>query len=284
MAGPGWQYRFEHDPLSGAASGTFSIGRRTLIALSDGFLVMSPTFLGTVERPTAGDEVLRSAYGQSLLPLGCFFLPGDENVLVDTGFGPVEHEGEIVGGRLLDNLAHHGVRLQDVHIVALTHLHADHVGWVGDATGRPVFPNAKFVLGHDDWEYFMSRDETLEPHIRESLRWLDQQGRLVLQDGEAVVAPGLTRLSAPGHTPGHSLFVVHDRRARMLLLGDALYCPQQLSNVDWQAASDVDPVLARRSREALLRDLDLHGGEAVGSHFPGLVAARGLANPEVLRD
>jgi glyoxylase-like metal-dependent hydrolase (beta-lactamase superfamily II) len=278
------RYRFDDGPLSGAASGTFSIGRRTLIALSDGVLFMPRTFLGTAEQPTAGDEALGRAYGHSRLPLGCFFLPGTENVLVDTGFGPAQQEGVIVGGRLLENLAQHRIRPEDVHIVALTHLHGDHVGWVGDATGRPVFSNAKFVLGRGDWEYFMSSDDLLEPHIRESLQWLDRQGRVVLQDGEAGVAPGITRLSAPGHTPGHSLFVVHDGRARMLLLGDALYCPQQLSNLDWQAASDVDPDLARRSREVLFRDLELHGGEAVGTHFPGLIAARGLASREVVPD
>ncbi len=69
--------------------------------------------------------------------------------------------------------------------------------------------------------------------------------------------------------------------ARMLLLGDAVYCPQQLSHSDWQAASDVDPALARRTRETFLRDLELHGGEAVGSHFPGLIAGRGLPSSDV---
>jgi glyoxylase-like metal-dependent hydrolase (beta-lactamase superfamily II) len=272
---------FDQDPLSGAAAASFSIGRRILVAVSDGFLQISPTFLGTVEDPAAGDSVLRRVYGQSRLPLGCFFFPGPPNVLVDTGFGPTEEPDVIVGGRLLGNLAQHGVRPEDVDIVALTHLHADHVGWVGDPAGRPVFPNAQFMLGSGDWEYFMARDDALKPHTRESLQWLDGQGRVVLQDGETAVAPGLTRLSAPGHTPGHSLFVVHDGPARMLLLGDAVYCPQQLSHADWQAASDVDPTLARATRETFLRDLELHGGEAVGSHFPGLIAGRGLANSGV---
>ncbi len=280
MPGPE-RHRFDKDPLSGAATALFSIGRRTLVAVSDGFFEMPRTFLGTVEHPGAGHEALKSVYGQARLPLGCFFFPGPQNVLVDTGFGPAAEPGAIAGGRLLDNLAREGVRPEDVHIVALTHLHADHVGWVGDATGRPVFPNAKFVLGLGDWEYFMARDDALKPHIRESLQWLDGQGRVVLQEGETEVAPGITRLSAPGHTPGHSLFVVHDGRARMLLLGDAVYCPQQLSHADWQAASDVDPALARRTREALVRDLELHGGEAVGSHFPGLIAGRGLASSDV---
>jgi glyoxylase-like metal-dependent hydrolase (beta-lactamase superfamily II) len=275
------RHQFDDDPLSGAATASLSIGRRTLVAVSDGFFEMSPTFLGTVEHPVAGYEALRSVYGQSRLPLGCFFFPGSQNVLVDTGFGPASEPGVMEGGRLLGNLAQHGIRPEDVHIVALTHLHADHVGWVGDATGRPVFPNAKFVLGLGDWEYFMSRDDTLRPHIRESLQWLDGQGRVVLVEGETAVAPGITRLSAPGHTPGHSLFVIHDGRARMLLLGDAVYCPQQLSHADWEAASDVDPALARKTRETFFRDLELHGGEAVGSHFPGLIAGRGLANSGV---
>jgi glyoxylase-like metal-dependent hydrolase (beta-lactamase superfamily II) len=280
MSGPA-PHPFDHDPLSGGATASFRIGRRTLLALSDGFLQIPRTFLGTAQDPAAGDNVLRSVYGQSRLPLGCFFLPGPPNVLVDTGFGPAEQPGEIVGGRLLDNLGQQGVRPEDVDIVALTHLHADHVGWVGDATGRPVFPNAQFVLGFGDWQYFMSQDDALEPHTRESLQWLDSQARVVLQEGEAAVAPGLTRLSAPGHTPGHSLFVVHDGGARILLLGDAVYCPQQLSHTDWQATSDVDPALARRTRETFLRDLELHGGEAVGSHFPGLIAGRGLATSDV---
>jgi glyoxylase-like metal-dependent hydrolase (beta-lactamase superfamily II) len=275
------RHPFDNDPLSGSAQATFNIGRRTLVALTDGFLQIPRTFLGTTENPAAGDEVLRSVYGQSRLPLGCFLFPGPPNVLVDTGFGPEEEPDVIAGGRLLDNLARHGIRPEDVDIVALTHLHADHVGWVGDPTGRPVFPNARFLLGLGDWEYFMARDDALKPHIRESLQWLDGQGRVVLQEGETEVAPGLTRLSAPGHTPGHSLFVVHDGRARMLLLGGALYCPQQLSHSDWQAASDVDPALARRTRETFLRDLELHGGEAVGSHFPGLIAGRGLASSDV---
>jgi glyoxylase-like metal-dependent hydrolase (beta-lactamase superfamily II) len=280
MPGPE-PHPLDNDPLSGAATAVFSIGRRTLVAVSDGFFRMPRTFLGTVEHPAAGYEALLSEHGEARSPLGCFYVPGDQNVLVDTGFGPAKEPDVMAGGRLLDNLGQHGIRPEDVDIVALTHLHADHVGWVGDPDGRPVFPNARFVLGAGDWEHFMSRDDALRPHIRESLQWLDEQGRVVLQEGEAQVAPGLTRLSAPGHTPGHSLFVVHDGRARLLLLGDAVYCPQQLSHVDWQAASDVDPALARRTRETLFRDLELNGGEALGSHFPGLIAGRGLASSDV---
>lgn len=82
------RHPFDDDPLSGSAQATFNVGRRTLVALTDGFLQIPRTFLGTIENPAAGDEVLRSVYGQSRLPLGCFLFPGPPNVLVDTGFAP----------------------------------------------------------------------------------------------------------------------------------------------------------------------------------------------------
>jgi glyoxylase-like metal-dependent hydrolase (beta-lactamase superfamily II) len=276
--------RLLSDPVSGAADTTLRVGDRDLLALSDGFFLMHRTFLGTPEATTAAYDVLAGQYGEPRLPLGCFFLPGDQNVLVDCGFGPVRFQGEglLVGGRLLTALAQRGLRPEDVDILAISHLHADHTGWIGDSDARPVFPNAEIVLARADWDYFMEGDgaHEIRPNIRQTLEDLARRGGVSLLDGEAQIAPGLTRLSAPGHTPGHSIYVVHDGPDRLLLLGDAMYCPQQLSNLDWEAASDVDPALARRTRETYERDLEIHGGEAVGCHFPELIAGRALNKPQ----
>jgi hypothetical protein len=48
----------------------------------------------------------------------------------------------------------------------------------------------------------------------------------------------------------------------------------ELTNMDLTAAHDVDPLLARRTREAIAREVERHGTSAVGCHFPGLHAAR----------
>jgi glyoxylase-like metal-dependent hydrolase (beta-lactamase superfamily II) len=278
-------HRLLHDPVSGAATARLRVGDRTLLALSDGFFLMHPTFLGVPESTTAAHDVLSAHYGEARLPLGCFFLPGDKNVLVDCGFGPVWFEGDglLVGGQLPAALARSGLSPEDVDILAISHLHADHIGWVGDVHARPVFPNAEIVLARADWEYFLEGDgrDVLRPHIRETLEELSRCGRVSLLEGDSQIAPGITRLSAPGHTPGHSIYVVHDGPDRVLLFGDAMYCPQQLSHLDWEAASDVDPALARRTRETFQRDLELHGGEALGSHFPELIAGRAIATPDV---
>ena len=69
--------RFDNDPLSGAATASFSIGSRTLVAVSDGFFQMPRTFLGTVEHPAAGHEALTNVYGQSRLSARLLLLSRD---------------------------------------------------------------------------------------------------------------------------------------------------------------------------------------------------------------
>jgi hypothetical protein len=61
----------------------------------------------------------------------------------------------------------------------------------------------------------------------------------------------------------------------VLILGDAMYRPAQLNEMDLTAMHDVDPVLARRSRELLVREMESHQErtQVVGCHFPGLRAA-----------
>jgi glyoxylase-like metal-dependent hydrolase (beta-lactamase superfamily II) len=283
VAGPIDTHPLRDDPVSGGAVTALPVGNRTLVAVSDGFLTLVPEFLGPPGNPTAAYDALRPRYAPPRLPLGCFLLPGDEPALIDAGYGPHQlvAQGTMAGGRLIEQLARQGVQPDDVRVLALSHLHADHVGWVGDRHGEPVFPNAQVYIGQGDWEYFV--DGTGEPqpgpHILAALCQLADRGQVTLVDGEQDIAPGLRRLHGAGHTPGHSLYVAHDAGERVLLLGDAMYCPQQLTSLDWEAAMDVDPVLARRTRETLARDLERHGGQALGCHFPELVGARVLADP-----
>src|SRR5215470_9771660 len=56
-------------------------------------------------------------------------------LLIDAGAGPLtmgpplNTYGVMTGGALLDNLAALGRGPADIEAIALTHLHADHVGW-----------------------------------------------------------------------------------------------------------------------------------------------------------
>ena len=284
-SGPLEAHRDAADAQSAAACQMVRVGDRQILALSDGVMVMPPNFMGTPAHPSAAHDTLQNQDGRVSLPIGCFVIPGETAVLVDAGYGPNDYlgRGSLVGGRLLEALDANGIRPADIDVIALSHLHLDHVGWVGDRDGVPVFPNAQILVGQADWDYFMVGGAAALPipdNVRVALLALAQAGRVTLLDGDTAVAPGVTRLDAAGHTPGHSVFVVSDGGERVLLLGDALYCSQQLTETDWASTTDVDAALARRTRASLAEDLRLNGGKAVGCHFPGLRASRILGSSQ----
>jgi glyoxylase-like metal-dependent hydrolase (beta-lactamase superfamily II) len=275
--GPIDKHPLRADPVSAAANQRIRVGSRTLLAVSDGIFRMPRDFVGTEHLPTAAYDALHAQYGEVRMPLGCFLWPGDSLALIDTGFGPFEGSaGMLVGGLLPTSLASVGVQFADVDVIALSHLHADHIGWIADENGDPAFPNARVFIGRADWDYFVlgGHRPAPRPRVLHALQMLADRGQIELVDGETTIVGGLKRLPAPGHTPGHSIYVVHDGGERVLLFGDALYCPHQLEHDDWQAMSDVDARLASRTRARYLRDLEANGGGALGCHFPELQMAR----------
>jgi glyoxylase-like metal-dependent hydrolase (beta-lactamase superfamily II) len=92
-------------------------------------------------------------------------------------------------------------------------------------------------------------------------------------DRDTTVAPGITALLAPGHTPGHLCVVLSSGRERALLLGDAITCPLQLDEPAWHSMGDVVPALAARTRERLWRELEDGHTVGTGAHFPELRAS-----------
>jgi glyoxylase-like metal-dependent hydrolase (beta-lactamase superfamily II) len=246
-----------------------------MLGLRDGDFFMPVDFLGDPDahRQLADDD------GQVRLPIGCFVLPGDEPVLIDTGIGPDLQLDILTGGRLLDELASIGLRPADIRHVALSHLHADHIGWVATKRGGVTFPNAQVYIAEGDWEHFLveAHDPKPVPWVRAALGDLVDRGRVTMLDHECEVVPGVVAMPAPGHTPGHTVYVIMSSGERAVLFGDAIYCAQQLTEVDWEATSDVDPALARQTREHLWREVESAGGLAVGAHFPGLRAGRVLS-------
>jgi glyoxylase-like metal-dependent hydrolase (beta-lactamase superfamily II) len=251
------------------------VGDRTMVCLRDGDFIMPDDFLGLEAHRQLADPD-----GQVRLPIGCFLVPGDEPLLIDAGIGPDLKLDILVGGALVDELASVGVQPADIRHIALSHLHADHIGWIATKEGGITFPNAHVYVADDDWEHFLveRHDPRPVPWVRAAFDDLANRGQLTILDGERQLVRGVTALPAPGHTPGHTVYVVHDHDDRAVLFGDAVYCPQQLTEVDWEATSDVDPVLSRRTRERLWREVEDGGGLVVGPHFPGLRAGRVLSS------
>jgi glyoxylase-like metal-dependent hydrolase (beta-lactamase superfamily II) len=246
----------------------FRLGNLEVIPVSDGTCKIPPEYF--VNSDWSAHQDLLGSDGMITGQLGCFVVrgAGDETVLIDAGIGPVDDQ-LFQGGQLPSALDAAGIGLDEITVVACTHLHLDHSGWLVQ-DGKPFFPNATVRFGSADWDQFVTNGDGPD-WIREGLRTLDEAGRVASIDADgASIAPGITARAAPGHTHGHQVYVLSSQAERLVILGDAITCPVQLEETDWGAISDVDPAVAARTRDALLRELEGTGDLTVAAHFPDL--------------
>jgi glyoxylase-like metal-dependent hydrolase (beta-lactamase superfamily II) len=259
------------------------IGNIVISAISDGTFIARPGYFGD-DATADGHRDLFDRHGRAWLPIGCFVIrTGDRCVLVDAGMGPTQSGGDdavcrLVGGQLPVGLRAMGIERDDITDVICTHLHPDHVGWLFDLESKPVFAHATVWFGAGDWRHFIAerRDPPVQDYVWQGFRLHADDARLRPIDRDTTVAPGLTAIRAPGHTPGHLCVVVSSESQRALLLGDAITCPVQLDESAWHSIGDVDPALADRTRQRLWRELEGEAITGTGSHFPELKFGRVL--------
>ncbi len=258
----------------------FNVGDIEVLVVSDGLIKASPTFyfVGTTAEQWEPHRRWLNHEGQVEFPFGCFLVrSGDKRVLIDTGLGHVNLWG-FRGGALLGELAAAGVRPEDVDTVFVTHLHVDHCGSCAMPDGdelRPAFPNAAYRWTADEHAYWQS-DEAAHAGFSPKEMMAAVAARYEPTNGGAVLAPGVNVMAMPGHTPGHAGVVLSSGSERAFLLGDAISCPAQLEEPEWSGMGDVDPKLARRTQEALAREIEGTGALLGASHFPGLTFGRVL--------
>ena len=155
----------------------------------------------------------------------------------------------------------------------LTHLHADHVGWnLSEVGGRwaPTFPKAWYLLQRADWDAF-TRPEYLDTGRREAAERnylpLENLGVLDLIEGDQQVAPGLTAIHSPGHTPGHMGMLIASDGEWALIIGDLVGGPMHVSEPDRPYAPDADQEQGRETRHKLLDLAEREAMVVLGSHM-----------------
>jgi glyoxylase-like metal-dependent hydrolase (beta-lactamase superfamily II) len=244
------------------------VGEIDVVPIEDGVALISinEPFIGMPPEAWKGHERFLTANGELELVLGGFLIrSGDRLALVDTGIGP--RTGMFTGGKLLENLARVGVSPSDITDVVFTHLHFDHVGWATQQ-GRIVFDHATYRCDARDWDHFVGSDEGA---TRKLIPLVD---RMEFWSGSGPLLPGVDAMVAPGHTPGSTIMVISSGTQRALLIGDVAHCPLELSEEEWSGLGDVDVELARRTRNALARELEGTDIPVAAAHFPGMQFGR----------
>lgn len=257
---------------------SFKIGDIDVIAVSDGMILLPGLqYFGKTAAEWEPHKALLDENGNIESPMGSFLIrSGGRTVLVDAGLGKIKAPA-YDGGALLDDLASAGVQPEDIDTVFCTHLHADHVGWGArrvDGVLQPTFSNAAYRWTAGEQTYWAG-DFPPEAFARKDI-FAAVADRFEAADPGTSLAPGVDVIGLPGHTPGHAGIVLSSGAARAFLLGDAIGCPVQITETEWSGIGDVDPGLARRSQEALMREVEGKPDLVASSHFPGLTFGRVL--------
>jgi N-acyl homoserine lactone hydrolase len=116
---------------------------------------------------------------------------------------------------LVKALADRGLAPGDVTDLILSHLHYDHVvNW-------PMFTNARIITGAVELEWALREPPGISLVPELYVQPLARHPRLVtVGDGDEVLR-GVTAYLAPGHTPGHLMFVVEGVDQDLILVQDA---------------------------------------------------------------
>jgi glyoxylase-like metal-dependent hydrolase (beta-lactamase superfamily II) len=197
---------------------------------------------------------------------------GDKLILFDTGMGTSQLFGPTTG-RQQKSLAEAGIKPEDIDAVVFSHAHVDHIGGVVDASGKVLYPNAQYYIAQSDFDYWTDEGKMGSPlkdfvvHARKNL--MPIRDRLVFyKDGEAFL-PGVQALGAPGHTVGHTMFMITSGDKSFAFLGDLTHHQILLMEKPRMEFSyDTDPKQAAESRVKMLDMLAANKIPVMSYHYP----------------
>ena len=207
----------------------------------------------------------------------------DKKILIDTGIGfsknPVNIRGNemMFAGKLHQLLNQEKIINEEITDVILTHLHPDHVGGIYSEDGKLNFPNARFHMHEDEWNYWHSSKSDDQPasfkyFVEKNISKL-KDGNLNLIRGDYVeILPGITSVKADGHTPGQIAIAIQSDKEYFLYISDAFLHPLHIEKLDWQTNYDLDLSKAKQCRVKLL-DLAYKNSMLINAFhfdFPGL--------------
>ncbi|TVR23165.1 MAG: MBL fold metallo-hydrolase [Anaerolineaceae bacterium] len=239
----------------------YQLGDMTLHLINDGITMADPGGpFGLVPR------VLYRRYFE---PNADFLIPmtlhnllvesGGQRILIDTGLGDKLTEKDIQRwglqrpqGTLTDALARLNLTPDDIDIVIDTHLHGDHCAGNTIITAEgvvPAFPNAQYVTQRREYEDAIRPNERTAATYH-SVNWdvLMQNGQMRLLDGDTVIAPGITGVVTPGHTPGHMSVKLESDGQHALFVCDMASYAVHFERLAWMTAYDVEPLVTLETK------------------------------------
>jgi glyoxylase-like metal-dependent hydrolase (beta-lactamase superfamily II) len=284
VAGAGFNTGFAKAPILNAQAPyfyRFKIGTAEATIISDGVLPLGDpltSFLGPPKEEISRmltDNFLptdNAVLEQNILVLNT----GDRVVLFDTGMGISTLFGP-TPGKLVSTLKASGIDPADVDAVVMSHAHIDHCGGLMSAGNTRNFPNAQYYITQSDYEYWTDPEKvgpSLKPFLEQAQRNLTpNRDRIIfIKDGQEFL-PGITAIAAPGHTVGHTIFMINAGGKSLCYIGDLTHHPVLLMEKPLtEFAYDTDSKLSAQTRVRMLNMLAANKIPVLAYHFawPGV--------------
>jgi glyoxylase-like metal-dependent hydrolase (beta-lactamase superfamily II) len=169
------------------------------------------------------------------------------------------------------------IKKEDITNVIITHFHPDHIGGVFSQDEQLNFPNAKFSMHEDEWNYWHSSQSDNQPDqfkyfIEKNITKLKDLNLQLIKGDFVDLLPGITAVKADGHTPGQIAVAIHSEKEHLLYISDAFLHPLHIERLDWKTNYDLDNEKAKESRIKLIELANKENMLVNAFHFdfPGL--------------
>ncbi|MFD4703312.1 MBL fold metallo-hydrolase [Gottfriedia sp. NPDC058432] len=179
------------------------------------------------------------------------------NIIIDSGIGvnklnekQKRNFGVTEDSMLEESLAKHGLKLDDIDYVIMTHLHFDHASGLTKLENgefKPVFSNAKIITSQIEW------DEMRNPNIRSSNTYWKENweaiGHQVISfEKDYSLTDEITIIHTGGHSDGHSIIKIETEDELLLHMGDLMPTHAHQSPL-WVMAYDDYPMTSIYAKE-----------------------------------
>ena len=232
------------------------VGDVEVQGLSDGILKTSLDLIIGMERAEADRLAGGTDNGQIFIPVNNFLIRrGGKVILIDAGAG---NTMQPTLGKLPENLRAAGVEPAAVTHIVMTHLHPDHANGLVDDAGKPHYPNAEIVVHETEADFWTRSDDVADEarvkgnRARTKINLAPYRDRIRrVRDGEDFL--GFAPVLAPGHTPGHTCWLLPAAGGGFMAFGDVVHLSAiQISHPDAALTYDLDKDMAIKSRKRIL--------------------------------
>lgn len=158
-------------------------------------------------------------------------------------------------GKLRENMQAAGIEPGKLDAIVVTHFHPDHIFGLMSGDNRQVWPETQIIVPEAEYAFWSDPGVIAKlPQARQGIAkrvqaTMPQWKNLQRHDGKTDVVAGIRAVATPGHTPGHTSYLMGSGASQLMVLGDVTSIPAiNLANPGWHVMFDQDARVAEATR------------------------------------